>query len=113
METGMWVSVAAIGYVAGGVSFSRIVTRLLAPDVDLEKVTMPSGEGGKEERFRAVGATAASLKLGPRVGCTIGVGCDCRAGRGPGRNDLSLSGSPDHREQPAGGRYSVTETVTV
>jgi len=64
---------AVAGYLIGGISFSRIVTRVLAPDVDLENIRFPAADGGEGERMRAVGATTASLELGPKVGCTIGL----------------------------------------
>jgi glycerol-3-phosphate acyltransferase PlsY len=73
MNIVVWILIAVASYLVGSISFSRIVTRLIAPEVDLENVTMPSGDGGGEERLRAVGATTASLELGPKVGCTIGL----------------------------------------
>lgn len=76
-EVGMTISVAilsaVIAYLIGGISFARTVTRLLAPDVDLENVRLPAADGGEGERLRGVGATTASIILGPRVGCTIGL----------------------------------------
>lgn len=73
MNISIGILSAVTGYLIGGISFSRIVTRLLAPDVDLENVRFPSADGGEGQRLRAVGATTASLRLGPKVGCTIGL----------------------------------------
>ena len=62
-----------ISYLIGCISFSRIVTRLLAPDADLENVKMPSTDGGEGSQLRNIGATTASIVLGPKAGCTIGL----------------------------------------
>jgi glycerol-3-phosphate acyltransferase PlsY len=70
---GFWALTALVSYFIGGISFSRIITRLVAPDVDLENVHFPTADGGEGERLRAVGATTASIKLGPKVGCSIGI----------------------------------------
>ncbi len=49
---------------------SRLVTKLVAPNVDLEDVefNVPGAEG---YHLRTISATTASLKLGPKVGGTI------------------------------------------
>jgi glycerol-3-phosphate acyltransferase PlsY len=49
------------------------VTRLLAPDADLEKVKMPAPDGGEGQLLRTMGATKASLVVGSRAGCAIGI----------------------------------------
>jgi glycerol-3-phosphate acyltransferase PlsY len=66
------VSVLA-GYFLGALSFARIVSRIASPSFDLEDVHIPSSqEDGDSYRFRSVSATAASMKLGGKVGCLIG-----------------------------------------
>lgn len=62
-----------VGYLLGAISFSRLITRLLAPDLDLEDVRLPKPDGSEGERLLTVGATTAAIKLGPRVGCAIGL----------------------------------------
>ena len=64
---------ALISYLIGSFSFARVVTRLLAPDLDIENITFKRPDGTPGYRMRAIGATAASLELGPRVGCSIGL----------------------------------------
>jgi glycerol-3-phosphate acyltransferase PlsY len=61
------------GYFLGAISFSRIVTRLLAPDVDLLDVRLTNPDGTEGDPLLTVGANTASMKLGPRVGCAIGI----------------------------------------
>jgi acyl phosphate:glycerol-3-phosphate acyltransferase len=73
MEFGMWIIAVLAGYLCGGLSFTRWVSRLVDPQADLETVEVPV-EGLEETyRFTAMSATTASMKLGPRVGCTIGL----------------------------------------
>lgn len=60
-------------YLLGAVSFSRLVTRLIAPTLDFENVVMPAQDGSEGQRPTTIGATTASIKLGPKVGCTIGL----------------------------------------
>lgn len=60
-------------YLLGAISFTRLITRLLAPEIDLEDVKLPKPDGGEGERLLTVGATTAAIKLGSRVGCTIGL----------------------------------------
>ncbi len=71
----VWIALlTGIGsYLLGSISFSRLVARLVAPDVDLENVHMPKEDGSEGQRLQAIGATTASVKLGPRVGCAIGL----------------------------------------
>jgi glycerol-3-phosphate acyltransferase PlsY len=58
-----------IGYLAGSVSFSRVVTRLVSPKTDLRQAGA-SIEGTAEKlHMRGVSATSVRIKLGPRYGC--------------------------------------------
>jgi glycerol-3-phosphate acyltransferase PlsY len=72
MDTTIILLVAVISYLIGSISFSRIVAKFVDPDVDLESVELPAAGGGTH-RLKMVGATTASVKLGPKVGCTIGI----------------------------------------
>ena len=72
-QVGIYVVIAAISYLFGSISFARIVSRLVAPDVDLNNVHLPKEDGSEGQLLQSVGATTASVKLGPRVGCTIGI----------------------------------------
>lgn len=73
MDIGIALAVVAGSYLFGSISFSRIVTRAVAPEVDLEDVRITGSDGSEGDRLRTIGATTASIKLGPRVGCTIGL----------------------------------------
>jgi glycerol-3-phosphate acyltransferase PlsY len=72
MDTTIILLVAGFSYLIGSISFSRIVAKFVDPDVDLESVELPAAGGGTH-RLKMVGATTASVKLGPKVGCTIGI----------------------------------------
>ncbi len=63
---------AVVSYLFGAISFSRIVTHILAPNVDLENVKLPTADGGEGDTLLTIGATTAAIKLGSRVGCAIG-----------------------------------------
>jgi acyl phosphate:glycerol-3-phosphate acyltransferase len=62
-----------ISYLLGSISFARILIRLLKPGEDLENVAMPLP--GREEPLRllSVGGNTASMKLGARGGCAVGL----------------------------------------
>lgn len=64
---------AVMSYLLGAVSFTRITTRILAPNVDLENVKLPNADGSEGWPLLTVGATTAAIKLGSRVGCAIGI----------------------------------------
>ncbi len=72
MNATILVLVAVVSYLIGSISFSRIIAKFVDPDVDLESVDLPAAGGGTH-RLKMVGATTASVKLGPKVGCTIGI----------------------------------------
>ena len=72
METTILLLTIVVSYLIGSISFSRIVSKITDPDVDLENVEMPAAGGGTHQ-LKMVGATTASVKLGPKVGCTIGI----------------------------------------
>lgn len=62
-----------VGYLFGAIPFSRVISRLLGRKEELESIEVPIP--GTEETYKvtSTGAAAASMKLGPRVGCTIGL----------------------------------------
>ena len=61
------------GYLVGSISISRIVTKIAAPESDLEEVEFPDQNTGGTYQLRRVGATTASMILGPKLGGVIGV----------------------------------------
>ncbi|MBN2045074.1 MAG: glycerol-3-phosphate acyltransferase [Anaerolineales bacterium] len=72
MEPLQILVVAILSYLIGSISFSRIVSKIVDPNVDLDSVDLPAADGSTH-RLKMVGATTASVKLGPKVGCTIGI----------------------------------------
>lgn len=71
MDITMVLAVAVASYLFGSISLSRLVGRLVAPDVDLGDVRIAEADGTEREPLRTIGATTASIELGPRVGCSI------------------------------------------
>lgn len=67
------ILVAIISYLIGSISFSRIVARIVSPKLDTESIHMPRPDGTEGQELRTVGATTISIKLGPKVGCAIGL----------------------------------------
>lgn len=62
-----------IPYLIGAVSFARIISRLVAPDTDITDAEMPVPGTDAAMPMRAISANTVSMKLGARVGCTIGI----------------------------------------
>jgi glycerol-3-phosphate acyltransferase PlsY len=61
-----------ISYLIGSISFSRLVTKLVKPDADLDNVFIKSKDDQPGTRLRSMGATTASMRVGSRWGCFIG-----------------------------------------
>jgi acyl phosphate:glycerol-3-phosphate acyltransferase len=61
------------GYLFGSISISRIVTRIYAPNADLTRVKMKDQGTGEDYHLTNIGATTASMLLGPKIGGLIGV----------------------------------------
>jgi glycerol-3-phosphate acyltransferase PlsY len=61
-----------ISYLIGSISFSRLVTKLVKPDADLDNVFIKSEDDQPGTRLRSMGATTASMRVGSRWGCFIG-----------------------------------------
>lgn len=70
----VWIALLGLigGYLIGSISFVRLVTRLVAPDTDLNNVELDTADGSKY-KLSGYGATTASVKLGGKVGCAIGI----------------------------------------
>lgn len=58
------------GYLIGSVSFARLITHILKPEQDLNRVQIPYDAGGGHT-MAAVGATTASIVLGAKWGGII------------------------------------------
>lgn len=61
------------GYLIGSISLSRIITHIFAPNVDLEKIELPDNNTGGVFELKTVGATTASMVVGPKIGGLIGI----------------------------------------
>lgn len=73
----MQVSVIIIcivgGYLLGSISTARVVTQIVSPGTKLEEVDLPDANTGGTFTLNTVGATTASVILGPRIGGLIGI----------------------------------------
>ncbi|MFM2105346.1 MAG: hypothetical protein RL338_378 [Chloroflexota bacterium] len=61
----------AVGYLAGSISAAVVVGRLVAPAVDLRRVTIRFGSGGEAVPSGGASATNARLLLGTRWGVVV------------------------------------------
>ena len=73
MELYLILICSVSGYLLGSFSIARLVARIVAPKKDLEKVELPDSVTGGTFNMRFVGATTASMVLGPKVGGLIGI----------------------------------------
>jgi len=73
MELLILMAAVVIPYLIGSISFARIVSKLVAPDTDITDVEMDVPGTDEKMKMRAIGGNTVSMKLGPRVGCTIGI----------------------------------------
>jgi len=73
METYLVLICMVIGYLIGSFSIARLVTRIAAPGQDLGKVEVPDRNTGGTFQLKTVGATTASMILGPKIGGMIGI----------------------------------------
>ena len=62
-----------IGYLAGGISFTRLVSRLVNADNSITDVEIPMEGTDETYKMEAMGASTAAMVHGPKVGCTIGL----------------------------------------
>ena len=71
----LWIAAIAIisSYLIGSISFARLITRILAPQVDIENLHLPSDSGEEGTPLLRISATTASTELGGRWGCFIGI----------------------------------------
>lgn len=71
-DAGMMLAAALVGYLAGSVSFARIIVRAHG-HADVAPVDLVSPDGTATLRSDAVSATAVRLQLGPAWGILCGV----------------------------------------
>jgi len=63
----------ATGYLAGSISFARLVTRVFAPRQDITRTTLQVPGSDATFESRAISATSVRLNLGPKYGCLTGI----------------------------------------
>lgn len=73
MEISLALLSAVVSYLVGAISFSRVISRLLDPKVDLEQTRLQNTDGTQGDRLLTIGATTASVRFGAGVGCLIGL----------------------------------------
>jgi glycerol-3-phosphate acyltransferase PlsY len=59
---------AAVGYLTGSISFSRLVARIFAPHTDIARTEIKLAASDEAFKVSAVSPTAVSMQLGPRFG---------------------------------------------
>jgi len=70
----LWFALFLIGgYLFGSISIARIVTRIVSPGNDLDTIELPDANTGGTFNLKTVGATTASMVLGPKEGGLIGI----------------------------------------
>ena len=70
----LWIIIFIIGgYLIGSISLARLVTHIADPGQDLEHVAIPDRNTGGTTQLKTVGATTASMILGPKIGGMIGM----------------------------------------
>ncbi len=68
MSTWIAVLAAVIGYLAGSISFARVIVKLVAPDKDVTQVSMPIPGSDETHILTSVGGTSVGLQLGAKWG---------------------------------------------
>lgn len=71
MDIGTLIWVSVLSYLIGCISFTRLVSHWLDPQLNIEEVDLTAEDSETKTRLRNIGATTASVKLGPKVGCSI------------------------------------------
>lgn len=73
MELPFVLAAIVIPYLVGSISFARIISQLVAPETDITNAELTLPGTDVRMRMRSMGANTISMKLGPKVGCTIGI----------------------------------------
>jgi acyl phosphate:glycerol-3-phosphate acyltransferase len=73
MQPDIAILALLVGYLLGSISFTRLVSRLKDPGAELETIELPVEGTNETFKITSMGASTASMKLGPKVGCAIGL----------------------------------------
>jgi glycerol-3-phosphate acyltransferase PlsY len=65
--------IAVVSYLIASISFARLVPRLIDPKANLDDVELVSSDGDVRMPMAAMGGNTASIKYGPKVGCSVGL----------------------------------------
>ncbi len=71
LQPGLAALATMTGYLAGAISFTRIVSKIVAPQTRIEDLHVDLPGTDRQFHWTSISATTASISLGPRVGCTI------------------------------------------
>ena len=71
MNTRLAIGAGVLGYLAGSISFGRLVGRIAAPDEDVSHTTLEL-PGGAELEYEGVSATSIAARRGPVWGMLTG-----------------------------------------
>lgn len=64
---------AVVGYLAGSISFTRIIAHFIMPGEDLSKTEFDIIGQGKKFELTSVSPTALSARKGPKAGCSASI----------------------------------------
>lgn len=73
MEIYIAIAAAISGYLFGSISFTRIITKIVSPEEKISEFDVSVKGTDQSYKVTSFGATAASMKYGPKVGCSIGL----------------------------------------
>jgi glycerol-3-phosphate acyltransferase PlsY len=73
MNMSILVLGALAGYLIGSISFARVITRLVRPEVDLNEARALRSESGEKVTLSGIGAYSTSIALGGRSGVLVGL----------------------------------------
>lgn len=65
--------ISLAGYLIGSISFARVITRLVKPEVDLDQVRTHQSDSGEEGTISGIGAYTTSIALGGTWGGLVGL----------------------------------------
>ncbi len=71
MDAPTAVIIALAAYLIGSISFARLVAHLVRPEASLEQARLHRSETGEEGSVSGIGASTASIALGPAYGFVV------------------------------------------
>ena len=71
MDSSAAILVALAAYLIGSISFARVMVRLVKPDTSLHRARIHKSDTGEEGTVSGIGASTASIALGPKYGYLV------------------------------------------